>query len=829
MNAFDPNNYKISLIPDLNKFKFSGTVEITGETRTGLDEITLNTLELAVWRCAVRLDENTIACSFFCDPEKEELRIQLPQTMSGPILITIEYEGLINDRMAGFYRSSYQVEGKTHHIAVTQFQESDARRAFPCLDHPQKKATFDIEIVIDSTLAAISNTVITEEEPLERGKKRVKFQQTPIMSTYLLFFGVGDFKFVINETDKRVRAATIPGMLSYADYGLEFGQQALTFCEDYYRIPYPLPKMDLIAIPDFAFGAMENWGAITFRENLLLHYPDITSRSGEERICEVIAHEIAHQWFGNLVTPSDWKYLWLNESFATFFGYGVVDHYHPRWGIWQQFLGGQTAAALVRDGLHETFAIEIPGGEHVVINTSTAPIIYSKGGSILRQIQGFIGKDNFRDGLTQYLKKHSYSNAASHHLWEAFEEVAEKPITKMMKSWIEQPGFPIVSATRRGNTLVLRQQRFTYLPNTYGQLWDIPVNIRLFNTGGDTRMIQTVMDSESTEIELDSDTAAYKINAGQTGFYRVRYEDRKDFDALGRLILDGTLPPEDRWGLQNDLFNLVRSGVAAIDDYLSFLSYYVNEDAYLPISSIAGNLFQSYLVFEGETKANIAAAGKSLLEKSLSRMGYEPLSDEPFTITLLRDQVIFPVVLYGSEDASQFFGEKFKALISGESVHADILKSVMQVGALNGNNGTYTWLKERFESSASEHERMNILAAFGCFSDRELIEKSLQYSLDEVPDRNKFIPIVAMSSNPYAVDSMWDWYVAHLSELEQFHPMLYERVIAGIVPVGGIGKTNRVRAFFEKYIQQHPQTTEVVKLSLEKLEINLRMKERLRR
>ena len=180
-------------------------------------------------------------------------------------------------------------------------------------------------------------------------------------------------------------------------------------------------------------------------------------------------------------------------------------------------------------------------------------------------------------------------------------------------------------------------------------------------------------------------------------------------------------------------------------------------------------------------------------------------------------------------NAAQFAGEKLKALINGEPVHADIVKSVMQVGALNGNDATYTWLRERFESSASEHERMNILAAFGCFSDRELIEKSLQYSVDEVPDRNKFIPIVAMSSNPHAVDSMWDWYVAHLSELEQFHPLLYERVIAAIVPVGGIGDSDRVKAFFEKYIQEQPQTTEVVKLSLEKLEINLRMRERLRR
>ncbi len=263
---------------------------------------------------------------------------------------------------------------------------------------------------------AISNGAIEEEAPLDNGKKRITFEQTPKMSTYLVFFGVGEFEFTLDTEDPRVRVATLPGMKPYATFGLEFGRKSLAFSEAYYGVPYPLPKMDLIAIPDFAFGAMENWGAITFRENLLLHYPEITSKSGEERICEVIAHEIAHQWFGNLVTPADWKYLWLNESFATYFGYGIVDHYYPQWETWQQFLWGSTGSAMARDALLENFAIEIPGGDHVVINVSTAPIIYSKGGSILRQVEGYIGAENFQKGLQDYLKTFEYDNAASQDL-----------------------------------------------------------------------------------------------------------------------------------------------------------------------------------------------------------------------------------------------------------------------------------------------------------------------------------------------------------------------------------------------------------------------------
>jgi tricorn protease interacting factor F2/3 len=343
MQPVAPKNYQIHLIPDFDNFTFTGNVTLIVEAQTAIEELCLNILELTIFSCAVELNDDFVECAFETDTEKEELKILLPQKIEGDIRIKIRYEGMINDKMAGFYRSQYVSSEKTKHIAVTQFEESDARRAFPCMDHPGKKATFDIIMDVDKDLVAISNADISEETQLDNGKKRVRFEQTPKMSTYLVFFGVGEFEFTRDTKDPRVRAVTLPGMKSYAKFGLAFGRKSLAFSEAYYGIPYPLPKMDLIAIPDFAFGAMENWGAITFRENLLLHYPDITSKSGEERICEVIAHEIAHQWFGNLVTPSDWKYLWLNESFATYFGYGVVDHYYPQWETWQQFLYGQTA------------------------------------------------------------------------------------------------------------------------------------------------------------------------------------------------------------------------------------------------------------------------------------------------------------------------------------------------------------------------------------------------------------------------------------------------------------------------------------------------------
>jgi tricorn protease interacting factor F2/3 len=503
-----------------------------------------------------------------------------------------------------------------------------------------------------------------------------------------------------------------------------------------------------------------------------------------------------------------------------------VDHYHPEWMVWDQFLNGQTAGALARDALQENFAIEIPTGEHVVINTSTAPIIYSKGGSILRQVQAFIGPQNFRRGLSRYLKKHQYDNASSRHLWEAFEEASDKPVTQMMQSWIEQPGFPIVELERIGDKLNLTQRRFTYLPNTYEQKWMIPIDILVFDSKGESRQNQTLFDDTHSAVDLGPDAVVYKLNSGQSGFYRVKYNTPRDFDELGKYVHNKQLPTEDRWGLQNDLYALVRSGDATINEYLDFLSNYTHEDSFLACSSIADNLYQAYLVLGNLKGGKIIAAGKLLLETILGRVGYNPDPNEAFTTSILRDQIIYQATLYGSDRTAEFATAEFDSLMQGKEVHPDVQKSILQVGALTREDKAYEWLIERFQASDSEHERLNILAALGCFSPKRMVHKALQYVLDQVPDRNKFIPIVATASNPFALDFLWDWYVVHLPELERFHPMLYERVIAGIVPVGGIRKEKEVKDFLHQYRQQHPHTKDVINLSLERLEINLAMRRR---
>ncbi len=824
-----PLNYRLRLVPDLSRFIFEGHVEIRLHLPDPADEVVLNAAELAIWTCGVQRGDGFSPCAYRVEPAREELRIQLPEAMSGEILLGIEYSGRINDRMAGFYRSRYLHKGRRRHIAITQFEESDARRAFPCMDHPGRKATFDIEMVVGRGLAAVANTDIEAQEMLKGGKKRLIFRTTPKMSTYLVFFGVGEFETLQDPIDGRVRVLTLPPSQKHARFGLEFARNALAFSESYYGIPYPLSKMDLIAVPDFAFGAMENWGAITFRENLLLHYPGITSKSGEVRICEVIAHEIAHQWFGNLVTPSDWKYLWLNESFATYFGYGVVDHYYPGWGIWQQFLHGTTATAMHRDALLENVAIEIPGGEHLVINTSTAPIIYNKGASILRQVEGYIGPAYFRKGLQQYLRTHAYQSAESRHLWEAFETASERPVTALMKNWVEQPGFPLVTVDRDKDALVLSQRRFTYLPNDSGQKWLIPLNLRTFTAGGESRGVSVLMDAAEMRIDLERGATAFKLNDGQTGFYRVKYAHADDMRRLGELVRQKTLPPEDRWGLQNDLYALAVAGDVGFDDYLAFLEHYRGEDSYLPLASMAANLSHAHLTAGRETAAQIAALAGPWLGEVLDRIGCRPPPEEDQTTAILRDQLLFDAVQYGCREAEAFGIERFEELRQGGSVHPDILRSVLQIGAWNGDGRVFSWFDRRFQKCESEHERLILLSAMGCFRGREVIEKVLDYVLATVPPRNKFIPVVALAANPSAASLLWDWYVSHLPQIEQFHPMLYERVVAAIVPAAGIERPDAVRGFFSEYLLQKPgKARDVIRLSLERMEINCRMRQRCR-
>jgi tricorn protease interacting factor F2/3 len=823
-----PHAYHITVEPDLKRFTFAGQMRLTAAAQRPTETIRLDCAELAIWQCTIQpadSDAPPVDCRFSLDPADASLSVHLPAVLTGPFDLTVAYCGKINDRMAGFYRSRIKTVGGPSHIAVTQFQESDARRAFPCFDHPARKAVFTVEMVIDNQLTAISNTAAQTIDELEGDRRRVVFHPTPKMSTYLLFFGVGPFEIHEDTTDRRVRAVCLPEMGDQTLFGREFGRKALAYGEDYYGIAYPLTKMDLIAVPDFAFGAMENWGAITFRENLLLVVPGVTSREALARICEVIAHEIAHQWFGNLVTPEDWKYLWLNESFATYFGYGMVHHHHAEWDIWQQFVRSQTEVALARDALHETFAIEMPGDAQVAITTSTAPIIYSKGGSILRQLEAWIGPEHFKAGLRRYLTDFAYGCAASHHLWESLSSASGMPVAELMCNWVTQPGFPLITVERRQHTLLLQQQRFTYLPDDGAQIWMVPVSITTYAADGtaDTRTV--LLDSQEAEIDLPAETRAYKLNPEQSGFYHVHYADAGNLSRLAEMVADKALSDLDRWGLQNDLFALVKAGRISMTAFLEMADHYRDEHAYLPLSGLDSHLFEAHLILRGDLRSRVTRTATTLADHALAAIGFQPMPDEPQTTAMLRDQLFVHAALMGNPTVLAFLTDQFQGVARGIPVDPDVFRSVLTAGAVAGGQDALAVMLNLFDSSQIEHERMTLAGALGAFSQWAQLEQALDYTLDRIPDRIRFIPLVAAAGNP-AVDRLWPWFEANLNRLEQMHPLLFERVVAAFVPGPGLKDPERTRAFCEDLKQRSPRLNDVIALSLERLEVNHRFRQR---
>jgi tricorn protease interacting factor F2/3 len=822
----------VHLKPDLDTFDLHGRVEIRLEILEPVNELNIHAAELQIFKVELRKADNTWQALAFDPPdaEKQTFTLRFSQNQSGEVVVRIEYKGLINDSMLGFYRSKYKdAEGREKYLGATQFEENEAHKAFPCFDDPALKATFDIEYVIEESLTGISNMPVIEEKSLSDGWKLVRFERTPVMSTYLLFFGVGEFEIIEDPGEILIRVIATPGKAELAKDGLAFSRQCLEFLEEHFATKYPLPKLDLIALPDFAFGAMENWGAMTFRENLLLVYPGITSRTALKRIFAVIAHEIVHQWFGDLVSPAHWKYLWLNESFATLYGDIALDHYHPDWSTMDTFLLESTASALSRDSLNQTFAIEL--GEEAKITASTAPIIYEKGGSVLHMAVSYMG-EKIKGALQVYFEKFAYSNTQSSDLWKAFEEVAGgEPIVDMMKSWVEQPGYPLLDVKREGNSLIVAQERFTYLNDKdYDQHWIVPLQIWTVDSSGQQNEHKHLLSSASSVFELPEDVKAFKLNYGQSGFYRVKYED-VEWEQLGEAVKNKNLPGPDRYGLQEDLFVLARRGDVHVSDYCDFVSrFYTDEDFHLPLRGILKNLSLLQMVLKGPGQQKSNKLGKAVTEKILARFGLEPSCEEPLAVSTLRSVALWNSVLFGSDKAVDYALRLWQDLVTKDiNIHPDIADAVYKIVAFS-NPEAFPQLLGRFETSDSEQERMIIAASLGCVP-AELRQEMVDYALDKIPPRLRFIPLSVVSGNPVLIPHLWELFRSNRERLETLPPVFFERVLMGIISLGGLSHPEELQQFFKVYTphsmkiyQKHLQET--VDMSLEMLAALLKLREK---
>ena len=537
-----PVHYQITLQPDMNNFTFDGLEVIDIDVKESTSSIVLNAADLKVPAAMLIKDGRWIrADSITLDEESQTATLSFPETIeAGPAQLDLRFVGELNDKLHGFYRSQYvNPEGEVSYLATTQFEATDARRAFPCWDEPACKATFQLTLNIPSDMVAVSNTPILEQAGLDAGFKSIMFGRTPIMSTYLMAFVIGDLSYIEQEAvnNTTVGVWTTRGKEEQGRFALETSARMLGFFNDYFGIPYPLEKLDHIAIPDFAAGAMENWGCITYRETALLVDQANSSAGTRQRVAEVVAHEMAHMWFGDLVTMDWWDDLWLNESFASWMGTKATDWAFPEWEMWTQFVNMDTNRALSLDGLKNSHPIEQEVKDPAEISQLFDAISYSKGASVIRMLEQFLTPQVFQQGLAAIPERQPVRQRPHRRPLGRPGGCLPAPVTAIMNTWTGQMGYPVLNVEKAETggqlELSLSQERFVY-DNLLGEsepedlVWQVPVGVSHSNSEGLPREAALVMDSPraSVTIPRPSDTDGwFKINPSQTGFFRVNYSE----------------------------------------------------------------------------------------------------------------------------------------------------------------------------------------------------------------------------------------------------------------------------------------------------------------
>ncbi len=619
---------------------------------------------------------------------------------NGPVDLYISFEGKYSEALRGLYLVK-RPEGS---MVTTQFEATGARYAFPCFDDPSQKAEFELTLLIPAGEEAISNMPV-KGESITDGTKRVEFYRTPRMSTYLLYIGAGVFDHIsIKHRDKDLILAAPKGLLNSTDEPLKAASKILDYYERYFNKDYVLQKMHLIAVPEFAAGAMENWGAITFRESALL-LNEKTSVSNRISTYMVIAHEIAHQWFGNLVTMKWWDDLWLNESFANFMGYKSVDSIYEDYDMWALYLGGEMSGGLRGDSLKSTHPIHVSVKDPESIEQIFDEISYNKGGSILRMIESFMGEGNFREGIREYLSSHAYGNATSQDLWRALDNHSDFRITDVMASWIEQSGYPVITVTERDGKLHLTQKPFKLLGDFQDQTWKVPVTV-LRENGTESFLLE---DREG-DIEING---FIKLNRDETGFYRCYYDDHL-MENISRSV--DKLSHYDIWGILDDNLNFLISGLIKSDGYIRRLKFFMGSRDDFVIRTIAQQLHLLY-TFGKEQKAFVSM-GANYLKNILKDLGPKR-ENEPASRTIARSTVMEALILFDREYAN----ELAKKAEDYENADPDMRQAILNAHALSRDDPEF--LMDLLRRVKMDEDRERITASLGLLSGEEKLDRAV--------------------------------------------------------------------------------------------------------
>lgn len=609
-----PVHYHVTLEPDFEKFTYEGKVVIDLDVVEDTTSIELNVNELKIHATTVKSGEQVIADSptLHHDEDKQITKVSFDQTIPGgsKATLTMTFSGVLNDNMAGFYRSSFKDEnGNTTWMATTQMEPTDARRAFPCFDEPALKAKFTVTLVADEKMTSLSNMDVASEETVDSKitnskRKATTFNPTPLMSTYLLAFVIGELNY-IETTNFRVPVRVYAPKdrdIEHGRFSLELAAKTLDFYEKTFDSPFPLPKMDMIAIPDFSAGAMENWGLITYRVVDVLIDEKVSGASTKQRVAETVQHELAHQWFGNLVTMDFWDGLWLNEGFATWMSWYSCNVFYPDWKVWEGYVTDNLASALSLDSLRSSHPIEVPVKRADEINQIFDAISYSKGSCVLRMISKHLGEETFMEGVRRYLKKHAYGNTQTGDLWAALSDASGKDVEKVMDIWTKKVGFPVVTVTEKPDesSIHVKQNRFLRTadvkPEEDETLFPVFLGLRT-KEGIDKEVALNTREADFKVKDLDF----FKLNADHSGLYRTSYSPER-LRKLGVAAKEGLLTVEDRAGMIADAGSLASSGYQKTSGILSLLDSFKSEPAFVVWQEITSRIsvLRSAWMFEDQ-------------------------------------------------------------------------------------------------------------------------------------------------------------------------------------------------------------------------------------
>ncbi|KAL2157238.1 hypothetical protein VTH06DRAFT_6278 [Thermothelomyces fergusii] len=821
--TFKPVHYDL-LITDLNfsNWSYRGSVRIDGELTKPTTEIVLNTLELKLLRAKIVVsqdesDETWEATAFAEDTKSQRSTISFPRELpvSAKASLSIDFTGELNHDMAGFHRSQYKPavpaaasvprDDEFHYMLSTQFEACDARRAFPCFDEPNLKATFDFAIEIPEDQVALSNMPVKEETSVGEGKKLVSFERTPVMSTYLLAWAVGDFEYVEAFTDREydgkklpVRVYTTRGLKEQGRYALQHAPKIIDYFSERFGLDYPLPKSDILAVHEFTHNAMENWGLVTYRMTAILFDEQLSEAKFRNKIAYVVAHELAHQWFGNLVTMDWWDELWLNEGFATWAGWLAVDHLHPDWDVWPQFINEGMDQAFSLDAVRSSHPIHVEVRDALDVNQIFDRISYLKGCSVIRMLASNLGIETFLKGIAIYLKRHAYGNAKTEALWDALSEASGVDVNSMMKPWIEKVGFPVLTVTEGKQQISVRQSRFLSTgdvkPEDDQTVWWVPLAVR--GKVGSQGVEPLALTSRELAIDGVSDEF-YQLNANATGFYRVNYPESR-LRLLGSQL--GRLTTEDKIFITGSAADLAFSGYATTGALLSFIQGLKSETHYRVLSQALDSLGTLKSVFgdDEQIKKGLEKLTLELIEKALKQLGWEGPKNEDFNTSLLRKRLLLAAVANAHEEVTAAALERWSAFEADPAkspIPADLRAPVYRAAILKKPAAAVPGLKNEWFTTPAIDGKEICLQALGHTADESLVKDVILPFLfnksppaaaaDAVTTADMHILAGVLAGNRVARPLLWAYLRDHWDQLDAKlggNPILVDRMVKVSLP-----------------------------------------------